>query len=409
MKIKLAVSALAAIATSAALGSGLYYVPNDTESSVPVAWSVGIDAIWDGNTNPGGITDGDESFSLNPHVGVSFVSVTPQTTVDVYARLGAIFYLETPAATGSDDVYGQARIGINLTHRFNERLRFSSQNFLSYGLEPDYSYGFASSRQAGEYFFWRTDNSIGYRWSKRFATYTGISLEGLNYAEEVTNSDRLTWTLYNQFRYQLSPQSVLTASYRYSQTDGNDLSTDSGGQYFLVGFEHRFSPNTIMILSTGAQLRDVDAAGGSSGTNPYLEMVLRSRVNTQFTVSTFVRYGVEVYDTVVGVPTGLAEFDERLTLRVGVTAEYQLSPSLSLFGGVNLINTMYGEGRDLTLPIQSVADAEETLFNAYVGVSLKFTEYLYGTLTYNFENSTSDVLSRDYDRNRISLGLRAEF
>src|SRR5690606_38862378 len=98
----------------------------------------------------------DSAVSVNPYVGLSFVSVTPQTTWDVYARLGLIYYFDQPSAAGADDLYGQARVGANLTHRFSERLRLSSRNFLAYELEPDYSYGYASTRQVGEYFFWQT-------------------------------------------------------------------------------------------------------------------------------------------------------------------------------------------------------------------------------------------------------------
>ena len=405
MKTKVLAS-IASIAVSAAYGGGLYNVPNDTETSMPIKWTVGLDVIWDDNTTPGGVFDGDETFSINPYVGFSFVTVSPQTTLDVYARLGVIYYLDEPNAIGSDDTFGQARAGVNLTHRFNERLRFTSRNFLSYELEPDYSYGFASNRQIGEYLYWQTDNSVGYRWTQRFATYTGFQLTGLDY-DNVANADRFTWTVYNQFRYQLSPQSVLTASYRYSETDSDGVASDSTNQYLLVGLEHRFSPNTILILNTGAQLRDVEGATGNNSTNPYLELALRSQVNTQFSVRGFVRYGVEDYDSVVGLPA-LVEYDERLTLRVGVSGEYQISPSLSLFGGVNLITTSYESG-NFIIGGAPAPDADETLINAYIGASLKLTEYLYGTLTYNFTTSDSDVANRDYDRNRVSVGLRAEF
>lgn len=405
MKTKLILSMITAAAATATNGAGLY-MPNDTEGAIPISWSVGIDAIWDDNTTPGGATDGDETFSLNPYVGVSFVSVTPQTTLDVYARLGVIYYIDEPAAPGSDDTYGQARLGVNMTHRFNERLRFTSNNFLSYELEPDYAQGFASNRLNSEYFYYSTDNSFGYRWTERFATYTGFELTGLEY-DNVPNSDRFTWTLYNQFRYQLSPQSVLTASYRYSETDGGGIASDSTNQYLLVGLEHRFSPNTILILNAGAQLRDVNGVGGDNSSNPYLELALRSQVNTQFSVSAFVRYGVEDYDTIVPSPL-LTEYDERLTLRVGVTGEYQISPSLSIFGGVDLISTSYESGRLVGTAVP-VGDADETLVNAYIGASLKFTEYLYGTLRYSFTNSDSDIANRDYDRNLVSLGVRAEF
>lgn len=394
---------------TAVQANGLYYVPNDTEESIPVKWSVGAAVVYDDNTSPGGINDGDETFSINPYVGVSFVSVTPQTTLDVYARLGLIYYFDAPEGLNSDDTFSNTRVGVNLTHRFNERLRFTSRNFAAYELEPDLSRGFATNRQNGEYFFYETDNSLGYRWTERFATVTGITFSGLQY-DDLPNQDRTTVTLYNQFRYQLSPQSVLTASYRYSDTSGDGFASDSTNQFFLVGIEHRFSPSTIVVASVGAQYRDVDGLGGSSTTNPYVELALRSQINSQFGVRAFARLGTEDFDTVVLSGANLAEFSDKLTLRVGVSADYQVSKFLGFFGGVDVITSSFDDGVFVTGPVgTSAAGADETLVNANIGASLRFTETLTGTVSYNYTDSNSDLAGRDYDRNRISVGLQADF
>jgi opacity protein-like surface antigen len=319
---------------------------------------------------------------------------------------------------GSDDLYGQARVGVNFTHRFSERLRFSSRNFISYELEPDYAYGFATARQLGEYLYWTTDNSVGYRWTERFATYTGFSLTGLDYDEEVSSQDRFTWTLYNQFRYQLSPQTVLTADYRYAQTDGDDLASDYTDHYLLGGVEHRFSPNTIMIARVGAQFHESDGIGASDSTSPYVEATMRSQVNQQFMIRGFVRYGIEGYDTVrtiafPGTPTtiGTYEFDERQTLRLGLSGEYTLSQMVSLFGGLDYIPATFDDGRQV-IPGPAPLTAggfDEDIWNAYIGLSFKFTEMLYGTLSYNYTDSESDFPDQSYNRQRVSVGLRAEF
>ena len=263
---------------------------------------------------------------------------------------------------------------------------------------------FATNRQTGEYLFWQTDNNIGYRWTDRFATISGFQLTGLDYDSSVPSSDRFTWTVYNQLRYQISPQTIITGSYRYSQTDGNGFATDSTNQYLLVGLEHRFTPNTIAIVNVGAQFRDVDGISGDQSTNPYLEANLRTQVNTQFTVRSFVRYGVEDYDTVFGVN----QFDERLTLRVGVSGTYEVSQKLSLYGGVDLVNTNFDSGRNVNSGT-SIGSADETLVNAYIGASLNFTDILTGSLTYNFTNADSDLVGRSYDRNRVTVGVSAEF
>ena len=259
MKSKLSLGLLTLLSAVSASAQGLYYVGSEAQESIPLKWVVGGNLTWDDNVSPG-FGPEEDSFAINPYVGLSFVNITPQTTWDVYARLGLVYYFDAP--NGTDDVNSQSRAGVNLTHRFSERLRFSSRNFISYELEPDYSYGYASSRQLGEYFYWQTDNAIGFRWTERFATYTGFRLTGADY--DVENNDRFTWELYNQLRYQLGPQTVLTGDYRYAQTEGDGLSSDSTDQYILAGVEHRFSPNTIGIARAGVQWRDVEDGGDTS-------------------------------------------------------------------------------------------------------------------------------------------------
>jgi hypothetical protein len=404
-----------AIASSLGVAQGnLYHIQDEAQESLPLKWSAGVNLTWDDNVNPTAVGAGadEDTVSINPYIGVTFVNITPQTTWDVYARIGAIYYFDQPTAAGSEDLYTQSRVGVNWTHRVSERLRFSSRNFLSYELEPDYAYGFSTTRQLGEYLYWQTDNSVGYRWTERLATYTGFSLSGLDYDDVVQNQDRFTWTLYNSFRYQLTPQTVLTADYRYSQTDGADLSSDFTDHYLLGGIEHRFSPNTILVARVGAQFHESEAIGGGDSTSPYVEATVRTQVNEQLSVRGFARYGVEGYDTVRNVGIGLYEFDDRQTFRLGVSGEYTLSPMLSLFSGVDYIPATFDDGRLVGGAPAAPASAgglDEDVVNAYLGLSVKFTEMLYGTVSYNYTDSSSDFAGQSYDRNRLSLGVRAEF
>ncbi|BCX48888.1 capsular polysaccharide biosynthesis protein [Haloferula helveola] len=420
MKRKL-LTLLAAAATTSALHAqeGLYYLGSEAQESLPLKWMVGVNATYDDNVSPTavGIGANESAFSLNPYVGLSFVNMTPQSTLDVYARLGAIYYIDGPSAPGTDDLYPQIRAGVNWTRRFTERLRFSSRNFVAYELEPDYAYGFATSRQVDAYIFWGTDNAIGYRWTERLATYTGFALEGVDYDSNVTSADRFTWELYHQFRYQLTPQSVLTFDYRYADTSAGGLASDSSSHYLLLGLEHRFSPNTILVAKAGAQIKRSDAIGGSDGTSPFVELAMRSQVNEQFSIRAFVRYSSEVYDTVrvVTVPgaSGLYDFDDRQTLRVGIKASYDLSPKVSIFGGVDYIPSAFDDGRltfvNFGAPAPVASGIDEDLLNLYIGLTVRFTERLYGSLSYNYTDNSSDFAGYSYDRNRINFGLHAEF
>jgi hypothetical protein len=405
MKRTLSLSILSLMAAAPAYAQSLYLIGSEDQEALPLKWLVGLSAIYDDNINAGNLASTeDDSVALNPYVGASFISVTPQTTIDLYARLGMIYYFDAPK--GLDDTYSQSRLGLNMVHRFSERLRFASQNFISYELEPDYSYGYSSSRTTGEYLFWHTNNSVGYRWSERLATYTGIRLTGLDY-DDIRNNDRFTWELYNQFRYQYSAQTVLTMDYRYGQTDGSGLANDSENQYLLLGAEHRFTPNIIGIIRAGAQFRDLD--NGDNETSPYLEFAFNSQLTQEFRLRSFARYGIEDYDTVQLLNNEFVEYGDRRTLRLGLAGEYAFNPTLSMFGGIDYIPTRYRGGNNLTVPGGSAPDVDEDIFNAYIGLSYRFNDFITTTLSYNLTNSDSDFSNRDYDRNRVSLGVSAEF
>jgi long-subunit fatty acid transport protein len=105
----------------------------------------------------------------------------------------------------------------------------------------------------------------------------------------------------------------------------------------------------------------------------------------------------------------MAIFNDVQTLRLGVSSEYVISPMFSIYGGVDYIPTSYAEGQQINSPFASVSDANNDLINAYIGVSAKFNDYLTGTLSYNYTDSTSDIDNQNYTRNRINLGISAEF
>ena len=416
MKSKLPFVFLPILFTTAFGAEGLYYTGTEAQEALPIKWLVGGSLIYDDNVSAGqtnGAAGSSSSLAVNPYVGASFVSLAPQTTWDVYGRLGMIYYFDAPE--GIDDLNSQSRAGVSMIHRFSERVRFVSRNFVANELEPDYSYGLASSRRSSEFMSWSTDNSLGYRWTERFGTYTGVRFTGSSYDDDASGnlSDRMSWLVYEQLRYQYNPQTVLVTEYRYGQTLTDSIASESTDQYFLIGADHRFSPNTIGTVRTGAQLRDVD--GGSSATSPYLEFALNSQINPQLRVGAFMRYGMEGDDTVLspdGFTTASFNYDERSTFRLGVTGGYTISPDLSLNSGIDVIQSNYDAGRWVRSgdPGTSAPSLSETTFNAYIGMSVKLTDFLYGNLSYNYSQVVSDVNDyREYDRNRVSVGVSAEF
>jgi hypothetical protein len=400
MKKQFTVTAVSLICIGSVSAQSLFDLAPSSDDSepLPLTWTAGASLGFDDNAVP--LVAGSDESSLygSAYVGASFLSRTPATTTEFFARLGIVHYLDdidvgTQSVDQSSSVAG---FGLNWTNRISDRLRFVSRNTLNKEREPDYAQGFQGAA-SGDYLRWSTDQAVGYRWSERLGTYTGVRYEDVSY-DDIDGFDRSSLTLYNDFRYQLSPQTVATFTYRLSEVDGGAVS-DSTNSYFLVGLEHRFSPNTLGVIKGGVQNRDVDGGGDSS--NPYFEASVRSQINEQFTIRSYVRYGVEDYArSIIGI-----NFEGSETLRLGLTGRYGVSEQLSLNAGVNYVSLGYVDS------IPAGLDVDEDSLNLSVGFRLELSDTMWLNGSYNFETLSSDFVAvdREYDRNRINLGINTTF
>lgn len=387
---------------AAVSAQGLYSIaPNDDEagSSLPLTYIVGASIGYDDNPTPlSNVSNG--SVFIEPYVQANWVNVSPQTTWDLYARLGVRFYFQDVEVGDGDQTTFNVRVGANYTHRFSERLRFSSRNFVGYETEPDFTSGFGGDRSSN-YFRYTTDNSIGYRWTDRLGTQTGISFSGVDF-DDFEDSDYNQFTLRHSFRYRVSPATVLTASYRYTSTFSDTNSGDSSSHFVTGGVEHRINPLSAIVLRAGVQITDPD--NGSGRTRPFVEAALRSSLTSQLSTRVFVRWSNETFNRSLTDGGGVVNTFERSdTLRIGARATYALNPRVSLFGGVNYIRTGYDD------PVNAVSvEGDEDLWNLNVGASYQLTDNLFLNGSYNYSESISDF-DREYDRNRFQLGVQATF
>lgn len=405
-KSLIATGLIASASFSAA--QGLYSIaPNDDEASdsLPLNWTAGVSIGYDDNPTPlfgGGGNNG--ALFVSPSIRASLVTVSPQTTYEVYGRLGAIIYLEGLEGDSVEDITPTIDFGLNITHRVNERLRLSSRNNIAYQLEPDFDFGRAADRRSGAFLRYSTSNSIGYRWSERFATVTGLDFSGVIFEEG--DNDFTRFGFRQQFRYRVSPQTVLTAGYRYHITD-----SDSGGSTdshsFVGGIERKISAQSALVVRAGVQTTSPD--NGSTRTRPFVEGTLRSQLTQQLGLRAFVRYSQEEWNRGLteSFNGGLRRLDYEGsdTLRFGLRANYSVNPRLSLYGGANLVITSY----DDLISNVGPADGSESVLNLNTGASYQMVDNLFLTGSYNFTTSESDFGGRDYERNRFQLGIQTTF
>lgn len=393
---------------AAASAQGLYSIaPNDDEagSSLPLTYIVGASVGFDDNPTPlfgGGGNDGGSGFA-SAFVQANWASVTPQTTWDVFARVGVRFYFDDLEGQDVDSTNVDARLGVNFTHRFNERLRFSSRNFLAYEQEPDFDFGLINGRRIGDYFRYSSENSVGYRWTDRLGTQTGVNFSGVRY-QDLDDSDFSSVTFRHDFRYRLTPATVVTAGYRYNFTD-SDLGGDVDSHFLVGGIEHRISPVSAVVLRAGIQITSPEFGDGR--TRPFVEGALRTQLTQQLGANFFVRYSNEAFNRGLTDENGNRfVFEQSQTLRFGGRLNYAVNSRISLFGGVSYIFTDFEDV--ITAPVGQ-GEGSEGVLNLNAGATYQLTDNLFLTGSYNFTTSFSDFDGREYDRNRFQLGLQATF
>lgn len=387
--------ALTVLASGAAHAQGLFNVtPNEgVKESLPLKYTVTAGLGWDDNVTPTA-QEGESALFSNLGIGANFASITPQTVFDVNAFLGATHYWQGIDVPGVSDQNYQSRLVLNVAHNINPRLRVSSRNFVNYGLEPDYNYGFANDRSSKEVLYLSTDNAVGFQWSERVGTFTGISYNTLQNDSAVSISDRDMLTAYNQIRYVGTEQTVYTMDYRYAWAN-NAVADDAQIQTLLFGFEHRLSELSLLTARVGASMRSLD--GGGDSTSPTFELAYNNQVTELFKLRAISRLGFEEY----GTTAGAGAYEENQTMRLSLAGDYNLSKNLIFTGGVNYVHSEYTGG--------ALPEDELDLINAHVGVTLKLENNMDVTLTYNWTDSSAEIVGTDYTRNRIQVGLSYTF
>jgi len=346
------------------------------------------------------------SAYINAALGADYVNYTPKTSWKLGAEVSANKYLKS--SSGNNGVYYNGRLNLSLNHRLTERTRYVQNSYVSYGIEPDYSFSFTPNRAPTEHLFYSTDHAIGHRWTARLATYTGFRVTGVDYhgSGNDKSNNRRTFAFYNNFRYATGPNTTMTANLSYGKTEASGSAGDSTDITGSIGIEHKLSRNSYVNAQIGATHRDV-TGGRDNYYTPFVSVSYNAALNNKARLKTYARYGVENYGTSFGSST----FDTNQSVRVGAELNYAVSPRLSLRGGINYVSYNYSDGRNAG---GAIADQDQSLINPYVGFTYMINEQTHINGSYHYNSSSSSFSSgsaanTDYERNRFQFGVSRIF
>ena len=291
-------------------------------------------------------------------------------------------------------------VRLNVTHKISPRMTLTSDVFIGYLSEPDFSIAQGVNYRSGNYFFTQDKFTLNYLWAPRFSTATSYTLGGIRYDESSIGfySNRVENTFGNEFRFLLAPTTTVVGEYRFQLISYQDIDRDSRTHYLLGGFDHTFDPRLTLSLRGGAEFRNYDP-DDITKTGPYFESTLNYAVAKQTTVSWTARYGLEESD--------LIDVQDRTTFRTGLTAKHDFTPKISGSVGAYYEHDDYhsvSHGGVILSPSFTEQSADVSL-----NVRYAFTRYFWVEAGYDHSDVWSDFAAREYTRNRFWGGLSVTF
>ena len=385
------------LVTAGAQAQGLLSLQNRTDfrDEQPLAFNVGVSGGYDNlhyKSDALGLENID-SFFIQGGVGLVYADADKVTPWNVGLDFGTIHYLDD-STSRSDDTYYNARAAFNIVHAASQRLKFTNNFYLTYEVEPDYAVGASTALRNGQYLYGYNNFSVAYAWSERFSTTTSYTLDGIRYEDDAISSyeDRLSHIIAQQFSYALSKRTNLVAEYRYRVTNYDNASgSDYRSHYALAGVDHAWSERTSASLRAGVELYSSDRV---EETAPYVETAVNYAVSKKTDARWYTSVGFDGAE--------LGSYDSRYSYRTGVTANHRVTDKLSVNGGAHYTYSDY-EGNEI------VPSVTENQVHASAGLAYRLWENVNLDAQYSYTLLSSDDEFREYDRNRVSLGLSAQF
>jgi Putative beta-barrel porin 2 len=374
---------------AAPIGEGIFTnLPFKTSLSTDVGYD---DNVFTSHTHRIGSGYNDLSFDIGSHIG------NQRSSLDGDLVLGLAYYWNRPGRSVDPNI----SLNLNSSYKLTPRLVLSLSSNLGYQAQPNFAIAGAATQNVGSYFFGSNQLSLGYEWTRRVSTVTSYSLNTYWYdnSTQATQQNRLEHLIGEQLRYMLFPTVTLVAEYRFgyiSYENSNTVSkgnanSDSYSHFLLAGADATLSPRLSFTFRGGVELRTFLTPGGMETTFPYAESTLSYEYRPSCFFQWYNRLGLEQSDFAV------TQYKEvyRTGIRVDHTFGQKLKAGASIYYSYNQYKQPFSFA-------ENNLDATATLSYAiYRSLSVQ--------AGYTFTLESSEIVFRDYYRNRIFLGASCAF
>jgi hypothetical protein len=395
--------------------------------------SATLRGFYDDNLNSSH-TDKQEVWGVEASPSLGFAWASDLTSITLGYTYTIKYYDHRPA--GNSDRYDQDHeFNIALAHTFSPRVQLSLKDSFVIGQEPDMlrSGNFLEGpiqRLPGDNIRNLGTITVNAQLTRSFGIEVGYANSYFDYSqhgEEIDFSgtffpsssgllDRIEHAGHIDGRWQFAPETTGILGYEFREvnyigdefiSDPNGLDPlksevrDSRSHYGYLGVDHSFRPDLSGSVRVGARFSDYyNDPTGAKDTSPYAMASLRYVYLPESWLEAGFSYDQTATDVFSIADNGdITRSADSASFWASI--HHQFTPQLSgtLLGQIQ--NSEYNGG---------LQNGQSDLFYIF-GVTLeyKINTYLSAHIGYNFDKLESDISGRNFDRNRVYVGVTASY
>jgi len=355
-----------------------------------------------------------ESFGIEARPSVRLVLPMDQTTLSLGYVYSMKWYADEPEVF--DDIAQTHLFDLGLSHAFSERYRISVSDSFAIGQEADL---FRTGSGFGGFQTVEGDNIRNFAdvlFEADLTPVYGITL-GYNNAlfdyEAQENSlvlDRVEHYVTFENRLLLRPVTTGIVGYQFGMIDYTEDEAFAGGglpehrnnrsHYIYLGADHRFTPELSGSVRGGARINDYynDPDDSDAEVSPYGKVTLSYSYAPQSQVMLRVSYDRTATD-VIGTGTDLVTDAQSVAFYVGL--DHRLAARLFWHLGGQYQNSEFQNG--------DLDGGKDNFYSIDTSLRYEINRFLSTHVGYSFDKLDSDVDGREFDRNRVYLGVTATY
>jgi hypothetical protein len=428
--------ALSASGVQAALDPG-----TTADTSKPWSVSATLRGFYDDNvqcvpdnTTLSGASRGSPGYEISPMIMVNLP--LEQTTLTLGYVYSFKYYENKPY--GSADYYDQSHdFNVSLSHYFSERYQINVRDSFVIGQEPDLlragntytTFQRISGNNLRNYGSINFEAQItpklgaelGYAntfWSFADDKIQQVSSDGSFYASRAGLMDDLDHMIHLDGRWQIQPQTIGILGYQLRIVDytagqpiGGNLLTpsslimsdirDSTMHYGYLGVDHNFSPDLTGSARVGARYNTYPNQSSQDDVSPYGQASLKYTYGPE----SYVQGGLS-YDYSQSDMFSYTSGADNVTLNgqagsVFAVLRHRITPKL--YGGLT------AQFQDTTYYGGTYNNKNDLYYLLGLNVEYRFTHNFSAQAGYNYDYVDSNIPGRSYDRNRVYVGVTANY